>query len=231
MSQAPVSTLVLYRYHLGELSPDEAARVRASIDADPDVRRRWQAILAAETEAAAAPLPPRIGALAERDRRRPRAWLLPGLLGALAIAAALVVALPLGPVSPEPSSPAPYLGTKGELPDLEVWVATSGGARLLRPDEPVGPGDTIQLAVHPRGAAFVSLAGRDGTGEIEIYGSVRASDPNALVVAPFALTLDEAPGPQEFFALAHDAPASEAELAASIRRGDGEWRSVRLRRR
>jgi hypothetical protein len=231
VSPAPISTLLLYRYHHGELAPDEALRVRAAIDDDPDVRRRWQAILAAEAESVAAPLPPALAALADRGPARSRAWLFPGLLGALALAAALVVALPLGPVAPDPAGAPSYVGFKGSLPDLEVWIATDRGPRLLRVDEAVGPGDTVQLAVHPRGAAFVSLAGRDGTGKVEIYGTVRASDPSALVVAPFALTLDEAPGPQDFFALAHDAPASEAELEASILRGDGEWRTIRLRRR
>ena len=74
----------------------------------------------------------------------------------------------------------------------------------------------------------MSFAGQDGTGVFEVYGTVRAPDPDALVVAPFALTLDEAPGPQRFFALAHDAPASEDELRAALRDGAASWASVEL---
>ncbi len=229
MSPTFPNTLDLYRLHHGELPPHVAARVREAIDTDPEVKQRWVALLATEAEVAAAPIPPALAALSAPPRRAV-AWRIPALLLGLAAVAAAVLLVPVG--APEVAVDRPdVLRAKGTLPDLEVWVGGPQGPRLLRPDEAVGAGDTVQLAAHPRGAAFVSFAGRDGTGAVEVYGTVRASDPDAMVVAPFALTLDDAPGPQWFFALAHDAPASDAELAEALRRRPGEWSAVELRRR
>jgi len=234
VTAAHVHTLDLYRYHHGELDPARAEQIRTAIDRDPELRRRYQAILAEQAAIVAEPLPPAIAALATDGTaaRRPSwgrsRWLLPGLLGGLTLAAAALLVVPLEPAAP-PVAP-DHIRVKGDLPDLEVWVGTPAGPRPLRIGEPVRAGDTVQLAAHPHGASFVSFAGQDGTGEFEIYGTVRAVDGDSLLVAPHALVLDDAPGPQRFFALAHDAPASEAELRAALADGAPSWASVELRK-
>ena len=55
-----------------------------------------------------------------------------------------------------------------------------------------------------------TLAGRDGAGRVEIYGTVAALGAG-LQSAPFALTLDDTQGAQSFYAILSDErPASDA---------------------
>ncbi len=229
------NTLLLHRYQYGELEGEELEYVRRAITEDPETRRRWQAIQAAEAEHAVAPLPPALAALRDPPPpspwRRWLTWAMP-MGGVLAAAAAvlLVVGLPGGSPEVQPTE-APYIGTKGSLPDLEVWVGSDAGPRPLRQGEAVGEGDAVQLAFDARGARFVTLAGRDGTGTLEIYRTLETGGQRGLITAPFSLVLDDAPGPQRFLVLGHDEPLSEEALRARLEAGEGELRTVTLQKR
>ena len=124
-----------------------------------------------------------------------------------------------------------YVGFKGETPTLEVWVRSDAGPRALREGESVSAGDAVQLAFDARGARYVTLAGRDGTGTLEVYRTVETAGRSGLTMAPFALELDDAPGPQTFLVLAHEAPLDEAALRARLTKGDGDLQTITLDKR
>lgn len=73
----------------------------------------------------------------------------------------------------------------------------------------------MQLAYDPHEAPFVALAGRDGSGLVEIY-SDRAPTGAGLVRAPFALTLDGTPGDQELFVIGSPRALREQEIRAAL---------------
>lgn len=117
-------------------------------------------------------------------------------------------------VEPPPAAADDGLRSKGVTPRLEAWVQAGDSARPLYVGESLGAGSRVQLRYDPRGRAFVTLAGRDSDGVVEVYGTVPAKGPG-LTAAPFALTLDGSAGEQVFFALCTDArPDPEAVKAA-----------------
>lgn len=211
------STLALHQLALGELAPDRADAVRTHL-ADCDRCRARLAAVEAEAAAFDDALPPALAALDAAPA--PAHWLLflrrlaPAAV-ALAAAALLIVASPalLGPGEP---SPAAGTRTRGTLPALEVWIDGPSGVRPLRADEPVAPGDRVQLLVDAHGAARIGLAGRDGTGAVEVYG-VLVPEGEGLHPAPFGLALDDAPGPQVFYAVTGGADLDEAAVRAAVR--------------
>ena len=122
--------------------------------------------------------------------------------------------------------------TKGATPILEAWVQAGDSARPVYVGERVHAGTRVQLKYNAGHHRFVTLAGRDGTGTVEVYGTVPASGPG-LAPAPFALTLDDSAGEQAFFAILTDtkpAPDDVVHALASepVRMERGEIASVVL---
>lgn len=106
--------------------------------------------------------------------------------------------------------------TKGVAsPRLEAWVQAGDSARPLYTGESLGAGSRIQLRYDAMGKRFVTLAGRDSNGVVEIYGTLAAGDPG-LHSAPFALTLDDSQGEQAFFAIATDLRPDLANLQSLL---------------
>jgi hypothetical protein len=122
---------------------------------------------------------------------------------------------PVAPkAGPEGDGAPTGIRTKGRLPRLEAWVPTGESARPMYTGEAIGAGERVQLRFDARGRAFVTLAGRDTNGLVEVYGTLPGGD-NGLRAAPFALTLDDTSGEQTFFALYTDErPEPESVIAA-----------------
>lgn len=168
-----ISTLTLHRYRLGELSPEEAAHVRAALAASPADAARLRAQEATRAEFALRPVP---AALRNLEKRPFWAnWRMPIL--AMAASAALILVLPAAP--PE------HTRIKGHESRVDVLVEGRG---LLDAGELLHAGDRVQLRL-PAGP-FVEAWVSDGEtvlGRFDAY-----ADRPAL--APFSLTLDDAPG-------------------------------------
>ncbi|MBM4365853.1 MAG: hypothetical protein FJ102_06525 [Deltaproteobacteria bacterium] len=119
------------------------------------------------------------------------------------------VATPEPVVAPEPAAPAPTTKkattrTKGaSIPRLEAWVEAGESERPVYPGESLGAGARVQLRYDALGKNFVTLAGRDSDGVVEVYATI-AAGARGLQSAPFALTLDDSKGEQAFFALLSD---------------------------
>ncbi len=132
------------------------------------------------------------------------------------------VAAPTPAVSP-PAAVAPtavaepsadIIRTKGLTPRLEAWVQAGGSSRPLYLGETVGAGTKLQLRYDAQGRRFVTLAGRDSNGVVEVYGTVPGGEAG-LTSAPLALTLDDSKGEQAFFAICtDDRPSPDAVMSA-----------------
>lgn len=227
-----VSTLRLHQLRLGELDGDEEVRLRAHVAACDVCARRLDAQLETRQAFARQPLPPFLApAPSLWDRLGVGRWFVLAV-PALAAAVALVAVLPADDTPAD--APTEDVREKGGIPLLEAWIESGRSARPLYTGERVRPGTRVQLKFDPGRRRFVTLAGRDGKGTVEIYGTLPAQGPG-MKTAPFALTLDDTPGDQEFFAVLTDTrPAPEDVIgvleAEPIRMSKGEIASLVLRK-
>jgi hypothetical protein len=202
------SHLQLDRYATGELSPDEAARVEASLDATS------RAHLAA-VENAAADLPPLDVAAVRRraivdparplpapvnDTRAFRRWWMAGLAVAAALALFVVSPWPGG----DPDAPPDVVFRGGDL--LTVYAVEGSDRQPYVPGTPLGSGDTIGFSVDATGHTSVVLLSIDGAGTLTALYPEQVTDEafplsgTGRVALPELVTLDDAPGPEVFVA-------------------------------
>lgn len=230
-----ISTLRLHQLRLGELD----AHTRAPLDLHLASCELCAGRLGhQEAERAAfvrTPVPP---ALLPQPSWFAEWWERLGRLRAALVLVPLLAAAFLV-VSGAPSTSAPLttptedvVRTKGGVPLLEAWVKTGNSARPLYTGERLGAGTRVQLKYDAGKHRFVTLAGRDGKGIVEVYGTLHAAGPG-LATAPFALTLDDTKGEQTFFAVLTDTrPTPDSVLKAlavePIRMDSSEIASVVL---
>lgn len=206
-----LSTLALHRLRYGELSDVETAAARDHLSACPACAERLAAQERERAAFVARPIPPRILAEARASRAARssgyRAWAAGGAAVLALAASALLV-----------TAPSDRIQARGELPEIEAWVDRGRGPELLEPGEPVAAGDRVSLKYDPHGASAVAIAGRDSTGEVEVY-TTNAPTGVGLVEAPFGLQLDDTPGTQELFVLGSDRPLSAEDVQAAVTDG------------
>jgi hypothetical protein len=223
-----ISTLKLHRLRLGELEPAERAPLEAHLAACPlcagrlghqeDARAAFVGAPVPEALRAAASAPP---SLWERlGRLRAALVLLPMATAAAAVALALRAPPPTATerTKGDVHHAAPALEperAKGHAPKLEAWIETGTSARPLYTGEVVRAGARVQLTYDPGQRRFVTLAGRDAQGVVEIYGTLPASGPG-VAPAPFALTLDETRGEQHFFAVLTDTRPDPRDILSAL---------------
>ena len=219
------STLTLHRLRYGELDPNAESAVREHLGACESCSARLGVQVRERAAFVVRPVPAEIRALAAPSPVR-RWWteLFPFALAAAA-AAVLFVSVPV--LRGADPTEVDTVRFRGDLPEVEAWVDQGGGPRILRETDVLGAGDRIQLTYDPSGASYVAIAGRDGTGAIEVY-TTSAPTGVGLVRAPFALTLDGAPGIQELFVLGSGVPLSEGEVKAAVRTGVSGARVARI---
>lgn len=199
------STLRLHQFRLGELAIDDEDGVRTHLADCAACAARIDHQRAVRTEFARLPMP---DALVPKPTlwERLGAWRAALVLVPIAAAAGVVVRLPPAQTVDD------GVRSKGANA-LEAWVETGATARPLYTNESLAAGDRVQLKFDAHGHRFVTLAGRDGSGQAEIYSTLPAAA--GLQTAPFALTLDATPGDQVFYAILTDTrPDPQALLTA-----------------
>lgn len=210
------STLQLHQLRYGELSGEALGRVRSHLAGCDACAARLRAQEAERAAFVARPVPAALRQAAAPPRPAWWQWLAP-----LLVAAAVVLcvrALRDAPASGAAGPEAPEIRFRGELPAVEVWVKGDRGPRALGEDERLGPGSVVQLKYDPRGASAIAIAGRDGSGKVEVY-TTEAPIGIGLVTAPFALTLDATPGDQELFVVGSPQPLDEGLVRLAVTRG------------
>ncbi len=224
-----VSTLRLHQFRLGELTPAVADTVHAHLATCEACANRLghqrELRLAFQRE----PIPIAIlPAPTWMDRLRSWWW----AAALVPVLAATVLAVNVAPA--DAGSTAETTRPKGPTAGLEAWVQTGSTARPVYTGEHVRAGTRIQLKFNPGSHRFVTLAGRDATGSVEVYGTLAADGPG-LATAPFALTLDDTVGEQAFFAVLTDSRPDPGWITSLVRKGpvstrDAEVASVILQR-
>ncbi len=220
MSAHP-STLLLHRHRYGELSGAEEADLKAHLDGCKACSAR---LVSQQNHRAAFALQAVPKAIAELGTSKARAPWWRFLFAPVLVAAAALLVVQMPGTSETDPSQAPLdesVRTKGAAVGLEAWLDTEPAARALGQGDEVVPGDTIQLRYRDKEGGFVSFAGMDGDGAVEVYGVVPAEPSPEWHNAPFALTLDDSPGPQRFYAVfTYDRPSDEQVVDALLGHDD-----------
>lgn len=231
-----VSTLTLHQYRYGELEGSARAEVESHLRDCDACRARHDVQLAERAAFELQSMPEAIADLAPTEAGA--GWLgwlrryWAGIGSVALVAAAGLVGFAL--VGPPVNAPIQEetIRIKGTGAPLEAWIADGDGIRALADGEALGAGAQVQLRYDPGTAAWSTLAGRDGTGVVQVYGLMQSTtNQGGLRTAPFSFVLDDAPGPQEFFLVNSAEPLTDAEVEAAIRRGGDDVHQVAYPRR
>ncbi|MCK6525229.1 zf-HC2 domain-containing protein [Myxococcota bacterium] len=225
------STLTLHKLRYNELPPDQEDALRAHLRDCPACAERLGAQESHRAAFIAAPVPEALRAAPETSAPwwRRLWWVVP-------LAAAAVALLSVVPTTTTtPADPAPPTERiKGAAVALEAWLDSPQGPRLLEDGAVVAEGDTIQLRFDPGPHHYVSLLGEDGAGAVQLFGTLRAEG-GEIQRAPFALRLDESPGPQLLYAIYTDQRLSDEALVTLVEERrpvpEGTLRRLRLEKR
>ncbi len=205
-----VGPFTVARFVAGELSAQDADKVRAALDRDPALAAEAQRL---EADKQAFALSHRFADLEKKlgpaeDKGGVWAWLtgpklagLSALVGACALVA--VVAVPSGE-GPTPDGPMGEAGIrlKGGQ-HLGVFVKEQDGVRLSVDGEVLRPGDQIQFVLKDHvGAKARVVVGIDGKGAVSVYDARGLTEDPAgagPAVLEESLILDDSTGPERFF--------------------------------
>jgi hypothetical protein len=217
------------RLHAGDLPPDEAARVRAALEAEGGLSRLERLAEDDRAFAGAHPPGPAMGrirrAAAPPPTRRRGSWsrrrlfvLVPALASA---AAALLLAVQLSAPNLFGLQPDDGLRMKG---DARLTVHRQGAgleAEPLADGARARPGDVVQLAYVAAGRRYGVVLSVDGRGLVTQHLPEDGADAVPLegggaIALPHAYALDDAPAFERFFLVTSDAPfRAEPALAAA----------------
>lgn len=219
-SEACASDLRLDRLLAGELAPSEVRALEAHLVACAACAARRRELAAAHSAfpheagafealgAAMTERPPRSEARgAPRSGSRQRATVLRRVWAAAAIAAALGlgVSLVLRLMLDVERPVATLEGgtrTKGEpLPSLRLLVRRAGDVFVLRPGEPLHPGDALRFELAASAAGHVAIVARDAVGAVGVYHGWAPVDAGEGQLLPGAVELDESLGRERIYAV------------------------------
>ncbi|MCB9758940.1 MAG: zf-HC2 domain-containing protein [Alphaproteobacteria bacterium] len=238
---AHLSTLKLNQLRYGELTADDEAAARAHLDTCERCADRLRAQEANRAAFVLQPVPPALKAPAPSPWRR---WWV-AVTPVLALAALILIIPRLTSLNDQGTGTVSGLSEdhetdrtriKGARVELEAWLNTPRGERALNKGDAVATGDVIQFRFDAGDHRYVTFAGVDGTGQVEVYGTFTANGPQAGVsAAPFALTLDDTPGDQTFFAYFTESAPQPGEVKASALQrtslSNGTFRTITLSKR
>lgn len=227
MSAGRTPDVLVERLRAGDLPPEEAARVRARLEAEGGLGRLEA--LARDDAAFLAAHPPgpalgeirrRAGLAAPPRRRSGRLVWLPALAAA---AAAAVVALraPVAPAVREDGLE--DTRAKGD-PRLELHRRRGAGApEALRSGAAARGGDLLQVSYVAAGAAYGAVVSVDGRGAVTLHlpertGPAARLQGGGAIPLAHAYLLDDAPRFERFFLVTSAEPFDAGVVADAARR-------------
>ena len=233
IDQPRVPDLILERYRLGEMSPDETADFERRLEADDRLLQRLRALEASDDEIRRS-CPPAIVAAQVRQQLAERAsvaarterrwspapqWKAAGLLVAVAAVVVLVAPPLLGPGDEATDR------IKGLEPALVMFRKTPEGSEPLRDRAVVRTGDLIRIGYRAAGQAWGLILSVDGRGVVTRHlprEGARAArlSTEAQVLLDVAYELDDAPRWERFYFVTGSAPFDVAPVIDAARRAE-----------
>ncbi|MBM4782986.1 MAG: hypothetical protein GQE15_35350 [Archangiaceae bacterium] len=209
MSRQEPPDWLLERYLLGEVTPEQRARVDQAMDAT--VQARLEALKADSAKTLAAHPPARVAAQvkAQAPVQHERWWLLP----AFGLAAAALLALVFVPRGEETLF-------KGEGARLALFRMTAQGPQPIGNGAPVRPGDLVQARYGVDEAGFVVLLSFDALGQVTIHAPLHSADTSTdagSFSTQQSFELDSSPGFERFVLLTSRNPLSIDTLSEAAR--------------
>jgi hypothetical protein len=233
MTSERVPDVILEQYRLGELPPEDAARVRQLLRTDPAIAQRLEALDRSDEDIRRTYPPAWLAQrIQERAGRQPgvrsrhrfvRHWGLP--LALATASTALVLTIPQHPVAPGgPSAAAP--GTervKGLRPALSVYRRTDRGSETLADGAVARAGDLLRLGITRANRSHGVVLSIDGRGAITVHlppagGRAAPLGGGRTLLLDQAYELDDAPGWERFYLVTGAAPFDVDPLVDAARR-------------
>lgn len=226
-----VPDIMLERFRLNELTPDEATSLEARLRGDDPLRRRLEDLDRSDAEIRGS-YPPewlatRIEQRLENHPRRRRAtayWLATAAVAATVVA--LVAVVPRTAVRPAGGTDPATQGDeriKGQRPGLVVYRRTPDGSELLADGAVARPGDLLRVAYRGAGRPYGVIVSIDGRGTLTRHLPPNGDRAAALkrestVLLDSSYELDEAPQWERFYFVTGDTPFSITPVEDAVRR-------------
>jgi len=230
--------VVLERFHLDELPPDEARAIEARLTNDAALRQRVDALHRSDEEIRRTYSPDwladRIRARLHRrqmPRGRVRYWGILAAAGAMAVLALMILprrSVPVSPPSGTQGAPSNSVSPedsriKGLAPTLTVYRRTATTTETLADGTVVRRGDLVRIAYTSAGRPYgviLSIDGRGGiTRHLPVDGEVAAAlEPGAAVLLDRSFELDDAPRWERFYFVTGASRFAVAPVLESARR-------------
>ncbi len=209
-----IRRFTLERYLAGELDPEESKAIERHLEQDSsaagaleELRREQRQF---ESDVPYATFRVEHERRRGRARRRGKRLRVGGFLGiGVALVTAMLAVIVIPPVADEFAEHEPGNRSKGVEVGLSFFVVRDGG----RPQAGVScqlvrAGDTVQLFYDAPGYDFAAVFGVDGSGAVSLYWPPSGFEMRELPARQgpfeFALTLDDVPGRERFFAVFSD---------------------------
>jgi hypothetical protein len=150
-------------------------------------------------------------AVQRRPTTRWRFW-----IASLGVAAAAAVVLLV--VRPPPEGEEPAAAIKGEG-GLQIFGRRGEQPLTVREGSALRAGDRIRFAVQPGAARYVCIGSADGRGQANLYyrSTQVGQDGGVVALLPDSVVLDDAPGPERFFAVFSGQPIDDAAVQRALR--------------
>lgn len=218
-----VPDLMLERYRLGEMAPDEAAELARRIPEDDDLRRRLDALEASDEEMRRSSVPTLLAARVRQtlERRSGARWAIAWWRPAAALAGALVLAFLFGPPLFRPDE-APADRIKGLDPAILLFRKTASGSEPLQDGAVARPGDLLRIGYRAAGSAWGLILSVDSRGLVTRHlpregGRAERLSAASQVLLDFAYELDDAPLWERFYFVAGPEPFDVAPVVEAAR--------------
>lgn len=230
MTAAPerrVPDVTLERFRLRELPPEEMESIEQQLRADPELRDRFDSLVASDQAIAADHFPARLAeqVLQRRSATRRVAGTTPlrGLLLASALGAGLIAVAIAQPWSSPHAPAASGDAIKGLEPSLAIYRRTPNGSETLADGASAHGGDLLRIGYVSAGQRYGVILSIDGRGIVTLHlpatGGVAASlRAGELVLLDQAYELDDAPAWEGFYFVTADQPFAVETIRDAARR-------------
>jgi hypothetical protein len=221
---ADIPDLLLERYRLEELPPDEAARIADRLRRDEALRRRLAALDRSDQEIRHSGVLDRVIARLPRTEPAPRRRFVWFVAVPAAIAAMALMAFDVITVAPRIDTPAVSDGDriKGLTPSLAVYRRTAQGSETLADGAVARPGDLLRVGYRAAGKSYGLILSIDGRGSVTVHLPPHAERAAALersgvVLLDQAYELDDAPQVERFYFITGDTPFAVTPIVEAAR--------------